>query len=134
MNHIDGIVGQRTESYKDVLNQWNPDKFDPEALTRLYQKAGARFLLMPLVMADFYNRTLKRRGEVNTFSIVKFRHPTNGTVNTAEHQFPDSIVTEQAWMREGPVGDWFYALGFIYDAGSVIRYIIESISRDGCAL
>lgn len=36
-------------------------------------------------------------------------------------------------MREGPVGDWFYAPGFVYDAGSVERYIIESISRDGCA-
>ncbi|MBQ9672234.1 MAG: alpha-L-fucosidase [Prevotella sp.] len=88
---------------------------------------------MPLVMADFYNHTLKQRGEVNTFSIVKFRHPTNGTVNTAEFGWPDSINTAQPWMREGAVGDWFYAPGFVYDAGSVIRYIIESISRDGCA-
>ena len=88
---------------------------------------------MPLVMADFYNRTLRERGEVNTFSIVKFRHPTNGTVNTAEFGWPDSINTDQPLMREGAVGDWFYAPGFVYDAGSVIRYIIESISRDGCA-
>ena len=88
---------------------------------------------MPLVMADFYNRTLRTRGEVNTFSIVKFRHPTNGTVNTAEFGWPDSINTAQPWMREGAVGDWFYAPGFVYDAGSVVRYIIESICRDGCA-
>lgn len=29
------------------------------------------------------------------------------------------------------MGDWFYAPNFVYDSGSVIRFIIEAISRDG---
>ena len=68
---------------------------------------------------------------MNTFSIIKFRRPTNGAVNTAEFDFPDSIMTSQPWIREAPVGDWFYSPGFTYDSGSMIRFIIEAISRDG---
>jgi len=92
---------------------------------------GYKCNAMQTVMADYYNRTLQRRGEVNTFSIIKFRKPTNGAVNTAEFDFPDTINTSQPWIREAPVGDWFYAPGFTYDAGSMIRFIIEAISRDG---
>lgn len=163
-NHVQRYGHPSEVGYKEVLRDWRPDKLDPERLTRLYQKAGARFLLiqgvhhdnydlwnsqyqpwnsvnvgpkagvpydghltmkdgtmegpfcgkgtgtfyncnaMPLVMADFYNHTLKKRGEVNTFSIVKFRHPTNGTVNTAEFGWPDSINTSQA--RRSPSSRW----------------------------
>lgn len=94
---------------------------------------GYKSNAMQVVMADYYNRVLKKRGEVNTFSIIKFRDTTNGAVNTAEFDFPDSINAEQPWIREAPVGDWFYAPGFIYDANSVIRFIIEAIARDGNA-
>jgi len=65
--------------------------------------------------------------------IVKFRRPTNGAVNTAEFDFPDTINASQPWIREAPVGDWFYAPGFTYDSGSMIRFIIEAICRDGNA-
>ena len=95
--------------------------------------AGYKCNAMPTVMADYYNRVLKKRGKVDAFSIVKFRRPTNGTVNTAEFDFPDSIVTSQTWIREAPVGDWFYAPGFTYDSGSMIRFIIEAVCRDGNA-
>ena len=94
---------------------------------------GIKANAMPLVMADYYNRTLKKRGEVNTFSIVKFRHDTNGTVNTEEFGVPADIKTDQPWIAEAPVGDWFYAPNFTYDAGMMIRYIIEAIARDGNA-
>ena len=47
--------------------------------------------------------------------------------------FPDSINASQPWIREAPVGDWFYAPGFTYDSGSMIRFIIEAICRDGNA-
>ena len=97
--------------------------------------AGYKCDAMPRVMADFYNRTLRDRGEVNTFSVVKFRNPTNGTVTTEEFNFPDDIKTSQPWIREAPIGDWFYAPGFIYDASSAIHFIIEAVTRDGnCAL
>ena len=92
---------------------------------------GYKCNAMPAVMADYYNRRLQKHGEVDAFSIVKFRAPTNGTVNTAEFDFPSAIDTSQTWIREMPVGDWFYAPGFTYDSGMMIRSIIESISRDG---
>ena len=92
---------------------------------------GFKSNAMQTVIADYYNRALKRRGKVNTFTIIKFRNPTNGAVNTAEFDFPDTINTSQPWVREAPVGDWFYAPGFTYDAGSMIRFIIEAIARDG---
>ena len=92
---------------------------------------GYKCNAMQTVMADYYNRQLRERGRVDGFSIIKFRHPTNGAVNTAEFDFPDTINTSQPWIREAPVGDWFYAPGFTYDSGSVIRFIIEAICRDG---
>jgi len=96
---------------------------------------GYKCNAMPLVMADFYNRVLKKRGQVDAFSVVKFRAPTNGTVTTAEFAFSDDINTSQPWIREAPVGGWYWAPGFIYDATSIIRYVVESVSRDGnCAV
>ena len=92
---------------------------------------GYKCNAMQMVMADYYNRQLMRKGKVDGFSIIKFRHPTNGAVNTAEFDFPDTINVSQPWIREAPVGDWFYAPDFTYDSGSVIRFIIEAISRDG---
>jgi alpha-L-fucosidase len=88
---------------------------------------------MQHVMADYYNRTLKKRGKVNTFSIVKFRDKTNGTVTTEEFAIPNNIKTNQPWIAEAPVGDWYYAPNFTYDSGMMIRYIIEAIARDGNA-
>jgi hypothetical protein len=49
---------------------------------------GIKADAMQRVIADFYNRTLERRGKVDTFSIVKFRKKTNGTVNTEEFGIP----------------------------------------------
>ena len=94
---------------------------------------GIKADAMQTVIADYYNRTLKNRGKVNTFSIVKFRNKTNGTVNTEEFGVPANIKTDQPWIAEAPVGDWFYAPGFTYDSGMMIRYIIEAIARDGNA-
>lgn len=94
---------------------------------------GYKCNAMQTVMADYYNRQLASRGKVDGFSIIKFRRPTNGAVNTAEFDFPDSINSSQPWIREAPVGDWFYAPGFIYDSSSMIRFIIEAICRDGNA-
>jgi len=88
---------------------------------------------MQTVIADFYNRTLAKRGKVNTFSIVKFRNTTNGTVTTEEFGVPADKKTDQPWIAEVPVGDWFYAPGFTYDSGMMIKYIIEAIARDGNA-
>lgn len=92
---------------------------------------GYKCNAMPTVMADYFNRMLKEKGQVDGFAIIKFRKPTNGAVNTAESNFPDTINRSQPWIREAPIGDWFYAPGFVYDSGTVIRFIIEAIARDG---
>ncbi|WP_072318187.1 alpha-L-fucosidase [Sinomicrobium oceani] len=122
----------------DVVEHYDPDFIYTDGtvqgpFTGNGTGTGIKANAMPLVMADFYNRTLQRRGEVNTFSIVKFRHKTNGTVNTEEFGVPEKINTDQPWIAEAPVGDWFYAPDFTYDSGMMIRYIIEAIARDGNA-
>jgi alpha-L-fucosidase len=94
---------------------------------------GVKADAMQHVMADYYNRTLTRRGKVDVFSIVKFRPKTNGTVNTEEFGIPDEVKTDQSWIAETPVGDWFYGPNFTYDSGMMIRYIIEASARDGNA-
>ena len=141
VNHMDYAKWYATQwalRMMDVIRNYEPDFIYTDGITQgpfvgNGTGTGYKCNAMQTVLADFYNRTLKRRGEVNTFSIIKFRKPTNGAVNTAEWDFPDSIITSQAWIREAPVGDWFYAPGFTYDAPSVIRFIIEAISRDGNA-
>lgn len=122
----------------DVVENYSPDFIYTDGtvqgpFTGNGTGTGYKCNAMQVVMADYYNRTLKKRGKVDTFSIIKFRNPTNGAVNTAEFDFPDTINTSQPWIREAPVGDWFYAPGFIYDPGMMIRFIIESIARDGNA-
>jgi alpha-L-fucosidase len=122
----------------DVVEHYDPDFIYTDGtvqgpFTGNGTGTGIKANAMQLVMADYYNRTLKNRGEVNTFSIVKFRRKTNGTVNTEEFGVPDNIKTDQPWIAEAPVGDWFYAPGFTYDSGMMIRYIIEAIARDGNA-
>ena len=94
---------------------------------------GYKCNAMQTVMADFYNRRLKKHGDVDAFSIIKFRKPTNGSVTTEEFNFPAEINTSQPWIREAPVGDWFYAPGFYYDSSMMVRFIIEAVSRDGNA-
>jgi len=122
----------------DVVEHYDPDFIYTDGtvqgpFTGNGTGTGLKANAMQTVIADYYNRTLKKRGTVNTFSIVKFRKKTNGTVNTEEFGVPANIKTDQPWIAEAPVGDWFYAPGFTYDSGMMIRYIIEAIARDGNA-
>jgi len=122
----------------DVVQHYDPDFIYTDGtvqgpFTGDGTGTGLKADAMQTVIADYYNRTLKKRGEVNTFSIVKFRENTNGTVNTEEFGVPADIKTDQPWIAEAPVGDWFYAPGFTNDSGMMIRYIIEAIARDGNA-
>lgn len=122
----------------DVVANYDPDFIYTDGtvqgpFTGYGTGTGFKCNAMQIVMADYYNRCLKRHGKVNAFSIIKFRQPTNGAVNTAEFNFPDTINSSQPWIREAPIGDWFYSPGFIYDSGMMIRFIIEAIARDGNA-
>ncbi len=138
LNYAKWYTTQWALRIMDVVENYDPDFIFTDGtaqgpFTGDGTGTGVKANAMPLVMADYYNRTLKNRGKVNTFSIVKFRHNTNGTVNTEEFAVPSDIKTDQPWIAEAPVGDWFYAPDFTYDAGMMIRYIIEAIARDGNA-
>jgi len=140
-NHLDYAKWYTTQwalRMMDVVEHYDPDFIYTDGtvqgpFTGNGTGTGYKADAMQRVIADYYNRTLKRRGVVNTFSIVKFRKKTNGTVNTEEHGIPANIKTDQPWIGETPVGDWFYAPNFTYNSGMMIRYVIEAIARDGNA-
>lgn len=120
----------------DAIEKYEPDFIytdgtDQQPFSGSGTGTGYKCDAMQRVMADFYNRTLARKGEVDAFSIVKFRDATNGTVNTCETAIPADIKTDQAWIAETPIGDWFYAPDFVYSPDAVIRYMLEIVSRDG---
>jgi alpha-L-fucosidase len=144
-----GIFTNHLEYARWYTTQWAlrimdaVDKYDPDCIftdgtvqgpfTGEGTGTGIKADAAQRVISYYYNRTLQRRGQVNTFSIVKFRSKTNGTVTTEEFGIPANIKTDQPWIGEAPVGDWFYAPGFTYNSGMMIRYIIEAIARDGNA-
>ena len=120
----------------DVVENYDPDFIytdgnSTQPFSGKKSGTGIKCDAMQRVIADYYNRTLSKRGKVNTFSVVKFSPPRNGIVSTEEGTVPKDIKTDQPWFAEVAMGDWFYGPNFAYDAGSVIRYLIENISRDG---
>ena len=120
----------------DAVDKYQPDFIytdgtDQQPFSGYGTGTGYKSNAMQHVIADYYNKTLKRRGKVDVFSIVKFRKKTNGTVNTEEGGIPKQIKTDQAWIAETPVGDWFYAPDFTYSSKAVIRYLLEEVARDG---
>ncbi len=122
----------------DVIDHYDPDFIytdgtGAQPFEGSHTGMGIKADAMQRVIAHFYNRTIERRGKVDTFSIVKFRQRTNGTVNTEEFGIPQDIKTDQPWIAETPVGDWFYAPDFTYDSGMMIRYVVEAAARDGNA-
>lgn len=103
----------------DAVDKYNPDFIytdgtDQQPFSGSGTGTGYKCDAMQRVIADFYNKTMDRRGKVDVFSIVKFRKQTNGTVNTCETGIPENIKTDQAWIAETPVGDWFYGPNFVY--------------------
>lgn len=120
----------------DAVDKYNPDFIytdgtDQQPFSGSGTGTGYKCDAMQRVIADFYNKTLSRRGKVDVFSIVKFRKKTNGTVNTCETSIPGGIKDDQAWIAETPVGDWFYASDFTYSSSAVVRYMLEEVARNG---
>jgi alpha-L-fucosidase len=122
----------------DVIENYDPDFIytdgnSTQPFSGNMSGSGYKCTAMPRVRALDYNRTLERRGKVDTFGIVKFNPNPKAIVNTYESTYPGNIVTSQPWIGEVPVGDWYYGTGFNYNAGMVIRYLLECVSRDGAA-
>jgi alpha-L-fucosidase len=140
-NHLDYAHWYATRfalRIMDVIDHYDPDFIYTDGTSTgpfsgFGSGSGYKCDAMQRVMAHYYNHTLEKRGQVDTFSIVKFRPKNNGTVNTEEFGIPRNIKTDQPWIGETPVGDWYYAPGYTYDSGMMIRYIIEAAARDGNA-
>lgn len=120
----------------DAVDKYNPDFIytdgtDQQPFSGYGTGTGYKCDAMQRAIANFYNQTYERRGKVDVFSIVKFRNKTNGTVNTQENTFPGNIKTDQPWITEVPVGDWFYGPNYNYTSAGTIRFLLEAVSRDG---
>jgi alpha-L-fucosidase len=120
----------------DVIEHYDPDFIytdgnSTQPFSGSKSGTGMKSDAMQRVAAHYYNRTLARRGAIDTFSVVKFSPTRRGVVNTQEGTIPAAIKTDQPWIGETAVGDWFYSPGFVYDSGAVIRYLLENAARDG---
>jgi len=83
------------------------------------------------VVADYYNKALVRHGKPDVLACIKFA-PNNPAVGiTYEVNIPGKIMTDKPWIGENPIGDWYYAPGYTYEAISMVRSLLEYASRDG---
>jgi alpha-L-fucosidase len=120
----------------DVINKYDPDFIFTDGdstgpYTGYATGTGYKSDAMQRVIADYYNKALERHGAVDTISIVKFHPPTRGVATTFEGTFPDAIKSDQVWIGENAVGDWFYAPNFTYSARALVLYMLECVSRGG---
>jgi alpha-L-fucosidase len=122
----------------DVIGKYDPDFIytdgnDKQPFSGYKTGTGYKCDAAPRVIASYYNRALKKHGNTDVFSIVKF-HPAGnkGIVTTFEGKYPKDIKTDQAWIGENAVGDWYWAPNFVYSPDVVIRFLLECVSRDGC--
>jgi alpha-L-fucosidase len=120
----------------DVINKYDPDFIftdgdSTQPFSGYATGTGYKCDAIQRVLADYYNRSLETRGKVDTIGIVKFHPPLRGVATTFEGQFPEGIKTDQIWIGENAVGDWFYRPDFAYSARALILYMLEVVSRDG---
>lgn len=54
-NHLKNYGHPSEVGYKEVLRDWNPKKFNPQALVDIYKDAGARFLIIQGVYHDQFD-------------------------------------------------------------------------------
>jgi alpha-L-fucosidase len=120
----------------DVIDKYDPDFIYTDGDTTQpfngeKTGTGTKCDAVERVIADFYNRALANHGAVDKISIIKFHTGTRGVANTLEGGFPKDIKTDQVWIGENAVGDWFYAPNFTYSARALVLYMLEVVSRDG---
>ena len=95
-NHLKRYGHPSDIGYKDVLRTWNPTNLDPERLTELYQKAGARFLMIQGVHHDNYDLWNSRYQPWN--SIV---NSCNGQAGTSDSYTSKAITCDKDITIEG---------------------------------
>ncbi|PQA58362.1 alpha-L-fucosidase [Siphonobacter curvatus] len=120
---------------QDVIDQYDPDFIytdgnSTQPFSGYKSGSGYRSDAGARIVADFYNKG-SRGKKLDKLSIVKFIPTNRGAGRTFEGSYPAGIKTDQPWMADMAVGDWFYQPDFYYDAGMVIRALLEYVSRDG---
>jgi alpha-L-fucosidase len=142
-NHLDYAYWYATQwalRIIDVIQNYDPDFIyadgnSTQPFSGYATGTGYYCDAMERVMAHYYNEALLRRGQVNTFSFVKFHPPSGGVATTAEGNYGSAINTAQPWFAETAVGDWYYNTGFVYDSGGMmVHWLLEAASRDGGAV
>ncbi|NWJ52482.1 MAG: alpha-L-fucosidase [Bacteroidetes bacterium] len=143
-----GIFGNNLDYAKWYATQWAMriidviDNYDPDFIytdgnstqpfSGDHSGSGYKCDAAARVVAHFYNKSsAKNNGMVDKLAIIKFSPPYKGVGTTFEGFFPKGIKTDQTWMADRAVGDWFYRPGFVYDAGAVVHTLLEDVSRDG---
>jgi alpha-L-fucosidase len=121
----------------DAIEQYDPDFIYTDGTSSQPFSGGGtgtgyKSDAMQRVIAHMANRAVERHGQSDKSAVVKF-HSGDRLTTTFENNFPSGIKRDQPWIGEVPVGDWFYAPGFNYNPGMVIRYLLECVSRDGAA-
>ncbi len=117
------------------------DKYDPDLIytdgngkwpfSGTHSASGFKCDAAARVVADFYNKADKRHGKTDVLACIKFA-PNNPALGiTYEINFPNKILTDKPWIGENPIGDWYYAPGYTYQASSMVYSLLEYASRDG---
>lgn len=127
---------QWAERIQDAVEKYDPDFIytdgnSTQPFSGDHSGSGYKCDAAARVVADYYNRTLKNNRKENTFSVIKFSPVKKGLVTTSESGIDGGIKTDQVWMAENAVGDWFYGPDFHYDAKAVVWQLLEAVSRDG---
>ncbi len=120
----------------DAVDKYDPDLFytdgnSAEPFSGDHSGSGFKCDAGRRVVAHFYNRALAKRGKVDTLALIKFQQDNPSVGMTYEINIPGRIMTNQAWIGENPIGDWYYAPGYTYEAVTLVRSLLEYASRGG---
>jgi alpha-L-fucosidase len=120
----------------DAVEKYDPDLFytdgnSAEPFSGDHSGSGFKCDAGRRVVAHFYNRALAKRGKVDTLALIKFQQGNPSVGMTYEINIPGRIMTNQAWIGENPIGDWYYAPGYTYEAVTLVRSLLEYAARGG---
>jgi alpha-L-fucosidase len=122
----------------DAIEQHDPDFIytdgnSTQPFSGDHTGTGAKFDAMQRVMAHYFNRSLQRRKKLDVLGVIKFIKPTLGTAITLESSGHGGIKTDQPWIGEAALGEWFWQPGIVYSPAAVVRYVIENACRNGAS-
>ena len=120
----------------DAVDKYDPDMFytdgnAPEPFSGVKSGSGFKCDAGRRVVAHYYNRSLAKHGKVDTLALIKFQNGNPSVGMTSEQAVPNKIKTDQPWIGENPIGDWYYGPNYHYAAVNLVRSLLEYASRDG---